>query len=408
MCNFAVSNIFVMRKIFVSILAVVLAAAHIPCSGASRGDRAIKRMLRPILDTMSVRSKVAQLFFLDVRPESDSIRQAKDDSIIVREQVGGIILMEGNIEQTALTCNRLQRQMKIPLAVSVDGEFGVGMRVAEFKRYPRQGSLAKLPSDSLVYEMGRQIAQDMHSLRIDINFAPVVDVNLHPDVNTIKDRSFGPDKKLVADYGSAFMRGMQDAGVVACAKHFPGHGDTEVDSHKALPVLNFPMERIDSVELYPFRKLIKDGVDMVMVGHLHVPALDSKPASVSKPIITGLLRKKMRFKGIITTDALNMKGVLEPFDGSYERATLAAYEAGSDILLMPRHVSEGIDMIVDYIGNDRKKLKDLDTRVLRILSLKARCGKLSHEGLDIIPAEVDPSATEKLINRIENSLDQSR
>lgn len=230
-----------MRKVLVSVFAVVLAAAHIPCSGVSRIDRSVKRMLRPILDTMSVRSKVAQLFFLDVTPESDSLQQAMDDSVIVKEQVGGIILMEGNIEQTALTCNRLQHQMRIPLAVSVDGEFGVGMRVAEFKKYPRQGSLAKLPSDSLVYEMGRQIARDMHSLRIDINFAPVVDVNLHPDVNTIKDRSFGPDKKLVADYGSAFMRGMQDAGVVACAKHFPGHGDTEVDSHKALPVLNFPM-----------------------------------------------------------------------------------------------------------------------------------------------------------------------
>ena len=299
--------------------------------------------------------------------------------------------------------------MKVPLAVTIDGEFGLGMRISEFRKYPRQGVLAGLPDDGLMYEMGRQIARDMRSMKIDVNFAPVVDVNLHPDVNTIKDRSFGPDKNLVADYGSAVMRGMQDGGVVACAKHFPGHGDTEVDSHKALPVLKFPKERLDSVELYPFRRLIKDGVEMVMVGHLLVPVLDTLPASVSKVVVTDLLRKKMKFRGLIITDALGMEGVLEPFGGSGAKATLAAYKAGVDILLMPDNVSESIDLIVDYIGDDRRKLKDLDARVSRVLALKGKCGKLTgRDDLSVDPAAVDTKGTDALITTIEETLAAGR
>ena len=384
---------------------MLMPLASIPCQGLSRKDRAVKKRIRPYVESMSVRDKVAQLVFVDVYPDRDTAYQSKEDSVIIKEQVGGIILMEGNIEQTAGICNHLQSLVKIPLAVSVDGEFGLGMRISEFRKYPRQGVLAALPDDSLIYEMGGQIAKDMRSMKIDINFAPVVDVNLHPDVNTIGDRSFGPDKRLVADYGSALMRGMQDGGVVACAKHFPGHGDTEVDSHKALPVLKFPMERLDSVELYPFRKLIKDGVDMVMVGHLLVPELDTLPASVSKSVVTDLLRKKMRFNGLIITDALGMEGVLAPFGGAYEKAMLAAYKAGVDILLMPGNVSEGIDLIVDYIGDNRQRLKDLDERVSRVLELKDKCGKLSkNDDQHIDPSSVDTSSTDALITKIEEAL----
>lgn len=383
--------------------------ATVPCQGLSKKERVVKKQIRPIIEAMSVRDKVAQLVFVDVYPGGDSAFQAKADSIIAKEQVGGIILMEGNIARTAETCNRSQSLVKVPLAVTIDGEFGLGMRISEFRKYPRQGVLAGLPDDGLMYEMGRQIARDMRSMKIDVNFAPVVDVNLHPDVNTIKDRSFGPDKNLVADYGSAVMRGMQDGGVVACAKHFPGHGDTEVDSHKALPVLKFPKERLDSVELYPFRRLIKDGVEMVMVGHLLVPVLDTLPASVSKVVVTDLLRKKMKFRGLIITDALGMEGVLEPFSGSGAKATLAAYKAGVDILLMPDNVSESIDLIVDYIGDDRRKLKDLDARVSRVLALKGKCGKLTgRDDLSVDPAAVDTKGTDALITTIEETLAAGR
>lgn len=393
------------RYLYILVAILLMPPAAVPCQGLSKKDRAVKKRVRPYVESMSLRDKVAQLVFVDVYPDSDSAYQARADSVIAREQVGGVILMEGGIEQTAGICNRLQSLVRLPLAVSVDGEFGLGMRISEFRRYPRQGALASLPDDSLIYEMGRQIARDMRALKIDINFAPVVDVNLHPDVNTIRDRSFGPDKRLVAEYGSAFMRGMQDGGAVACAKHFPGHGDTEVDSHKALPVLKFPIERLDSVELYPFRKLIKDGVDMVMVGHLLVPALDTLPASVSRTVVTDLLRKKMNFNGLIITDALGMEGVLAPFGGACEKVMLAAYKAGVDILLMPGNVSEGIGLIVDYIGNDRKRIKDLDERVTRVLALKDKCGKLS-ESYDrrIEPESVDTSSTEALVTTIEDVL----
>ncbi len=395
-----------MRKNFnIMIMSCLAFLAAVPCQGLSKKEKAAKKQIRPIIESMSVRDKVAQLVFVDVYPEGDSAFQAKADSIIAKEQVGGIILMEGNIARTAETCNRLQSLVKMPLAVTIDGEYGLGMRISEFRKYPRQGVLAGLPDEELMYEMGRQVAKDMRSMKIDVNFAPVVDVNLHPDVNTIKDRSFGPDKKLVAEYGSAVMRGMQDGGVVACAKHFPGHGDTEVDSHKALPVLKFPKERLDSVELYPFRRLIRDGVDMVMVGHLLVPALDTLPASVSEAVVTDLLRKKMKFKGLIITDALGMEGVLEPFGGSSARATLAAYKAGVDILLMPDDVSESIDLIVDYIGNDGKRIKELDARVSRVLALKGKCGKLTKtDDLTVDPATVDTKGTAALITTMEETL----
>lgn len=397
------------RYLFILVVILFTPLMSIPCQGLSRKERDVKRRVRTYVESMSVRDKVAQLVFVDVYPDRDSAFQAKADSIIFKEQVGGIILMEGNLEQTVRTCNHLQSLVKVPLAVTIDGEFGLGMRISEFRKYPRQGALAALPDGSLIYEMGRQIAKDMRSVKIDVNFAPVVDVNLHPDVNTIGDRSFGPDKRLVADYGSAVMRGMQDGGVVACAKHFPGHGDTAVDSHKALPVLKFPMARLDTVELYPFRKLIKDGVGMVMVGHLLVPELDTLPASVSKSVVTDLLRKKMRFNGLIVTDALGMEGVLAPFGGSCEKATLAAYKAGVDVLLMPGDVSGGIDLIVDYLGNNRRRLKDLDKRVSRVLELKDKCGKLTKiEDLRIDSASVDTNATGTLVSVIEEALAQEK
>ena len=200
-----------MRKFTAVAAAIFLAAFCVaPCAGALRRDREVRKKVRAVLGSMSVRGKVAQLVFVDVYPDGDSTMRAQADSIVAKEQVGGIILMEGNIAQTAATCNRLQSLVKVPLAVTIDGEFGLGMRISEFRKYPRQGALAGLPDDSLMYEMGLQIARDMRSMKIDVNFAPVVDVNLHPDVNTIKDRSFGPDNKLVAEYGSAVMRGMQD------------------------------------------------------------------------------------------------------------------------------------------------------------------------------------------------------
>ena len=365
----------------------------------------VSQAIRPVLDTMSVRHKVAQLMFVDVYPEGSDAMHAKEDSIIAKEQVGGIIYMEGSIAQFAETFERLQSKVGIPLATTIDGEYGVGMRVAEFRKYPKQQELAKLGSKRLIEMFAATMSKDMKALKIDVNFAPVIDVSVHPDVNLIGARSFGPDKELVAEYGSAIAMTMQENGIMACAKHFPGHGDTEIDSHKALPVLSFDMDRIQSVELYPFRRLIDDGVGMVMIGHLLVPVLDTLPASVSRKVITDLLRKEMGFNGIITTDALNMKGVLEPFDGSYEKATLAAYKAGVDILLMPVNISEGLDLIVDYIGDDPEKLADLEARVTRILEIKAKAGMLSPSySRKINVAAVDTTATNKLVEKLERKI----
>jgi beta-glucosidase-like glycosyl hydrolase len=209
-----------------------------------------------------------------------------------------------------------------------------------------------------------------------VNYSPVVDINNNPDKFIVNFRTFGEDKDKVARYASAMMRGMRDGGLAGSAKHFPGHGETNVDSHLALPLLPFSAERLDSLELYPFRKLIADGVDMVMVGHLNVPALDPSgaPASISKPIVTGLLREKMGYDGIIITDALNMYGVARDSGLEKKDIPLAAYKAGVDILLMPEDVENAISQIENALEAGEITMEGLDMRVKKMLRLKARYG----------------------------------
>jgi len=354
---------------------------------------------------MSTRHKVAQLLFMDIYPKQDDSIVFRQDSILRTEQLGGIILMDGVLSETVQRLNDIQKLTTLPLTVSVDGEFGLGMRVKEFRRFPRQAYLAQLPSSKYVYEMGQAVAQEMKALKININFAPCIDVNVNPLNIVVGTRSFGPDKKIVAKYGSAYAMGMQDGGIIACAKHFPGHGDTSVDSHKGMPVLEFDRKRIDDLELYPFRRLINDGVDMVMIGHLCVPVIDTLPASVSSKVIQGVLRDELGFKGLVVTDALNMRGVLDMYDGSSSQATLAAYKAGVDILLMPDDIVGAIDAIEEYIGDDAQRIADLDNRVKRLLTVKAKSGMLSSDYDRMIDlSKVDTLMSRALQNKIESMI----
>ncbi|MBQ2365843.1 MAG: glycoside hydrolase family 3 C-terminal domain-containing protein, partial [Bacteroidaceae bacterium] len=251
-----------------------------------------------------------------------------------------------------------------------------------------------LPSDSLIYEMGLAVAEQCKMVNIHINYAPVVDININPKNPVIHARSFGEDRDKVTAYGRAYMKGMQDGGIIACSKHFPGHGDTEVDSHKALPVLPFDRKRLDSLELYPFRDQIDNGVEMIMMGHLHIPALDSTVSSISYPIVTELLKNELGFKGLIVTDALTMKGVSENMESA--EIALAAYKAGVDILLKPGDIIASIDRLEEAMLSGECDIKDLDERVKKTLRMKAKFGMLK----STYSAQVD---TTNISNRVKKA-----
>ena len=352
-----------MKRLFLTLL-----AATVCCGGLFAQD------LDSLLGTMSRREKIAQLIFEAVESREDPALRARQEGWI-REGLGGLIVMDDILADNLQMINELQALARIPMLVSIDGEWGAAMRFYEYAAFPRAMQLGALADPALVEEAGRVIGSELRDIKIFANYAPVVDVNNNPRNPVINTRSFGENPWKVAEWGAAYMRGMQAAGVFGAAKHFPGHGDTDVDSHKGLPVLLFDRARLDSLELVPFRRLIAEGVAMVMVGHLSIPALDSTgtPASLSKPIVTGLLRNELGFQGVIITDALGMEGVAAAGDD----AALLAYEAGADILLMPRDTRHTIDALDALFRRGALDERDLDTRVRRVLSLKARSGMLA-------------------------------
>lgn len=366
---------FVSHPIALIVFCGVVGFCLYGCTWKSPEERRMEQQVDSVMSTLSTRQKVAQITMVATTSYGDSASQARIFDLVENEGIGGVILMHDSLTRCRAYLNDLQQLAKVPLLVAIDGEWGPSMRFAEFPFFPRQMQLGAMSDDSLVYEMGLAVGRQCRETGIHINFAPVVDVNNNPNNVAINTRSFGESRERVAEYGSAYMRGMQDAGIFACAKHFPGHGDTDVDSHRALPVLPFTRERLDSLELYPFRRLIKDGVSMVMLAHLHIPALDSAVSSVSYPIVTGLLKKELGFKGVVVTDALVMKGVAEGREPA--EVMEMAYAAGVDMLLMPGRPKEGIARITAKIDSGVYTVKDLDKRVRKVLMMKAKAGLLS-------------------------------
>lgn len=360
-----------------SICAMLLFFTSVIWFGKSeeRAANRIERQVERTLKKMSTREKVAQLIVSQTDSYIFSDGHAlMTDTLVGIEGIGGLLIIQDSLPRFLTRMNQLQEMSKIPLLVSIDGEWGPSMRFGEFPFFPQQMQLGALPSDSLIYEMGLAVAEQCQMANIHINYAPVVDINVNPKNPVIHARSFGENRDKVTAYGRAYMKGMQDGGLIACSKHFPGHGDTEVDSHKGLPVLPFSRERLDSLELYPFRDQIKHGVEMVMMGHLHIPCLDSAVSSISYPIVTELLKEELGFDGIIVTDALTMKGVSENMTSA--EIALAAYKAGVDILLKPGDIIAAIDRLEEAMLSGECDLADLDERVRKTLRLKARFGML--------------------------------
>jgi beta-N-acetylhexosaminidase len=321
---------------------------------------------------MNTKERVAQLFMADISPRSENANDKKRMiDLVKKKQIGGIIIMKGDYSLTSEWIRDFQKAAKTPLLIAIDGEWGINMRIANTTKFPYALTLGALENDSLIYEMGKAMGRDCRRLGIHINFGPVADVNINPKNPVINYRSFGENKFRVGQKAMNCALGMQSQGVMACAKHFPGHGDTDVDSHFDLPVINKAKDVLEDLELHPFQKLIDANIWSIMVAHLKVPTLDpNKPTSLSKAVITDLLKKDMGFQGLVISDALNMKGVSDNNEAG--QMELEAYIAGNDILLMSTNTEKAIDKITTYIlaSSDINVSKDLDARVFKILLFK--------------------------------------
>lgn len=336
------------------------------------------------LSSLSPDSKLGQLFMLGAYPKNGESDEKKVLESIEKEQIGGLIFFRGTEMQIARLTNLYQKKSSVPLMMAIDAEWGLNMRVSNAVKFPRQLTLGAIQDNELIYAFGSAVAKECKAVGIHINFAPVVDVNNNPANPVIGNRSFGESRENVSEKALQYINGLQDNGIMACAKHFPGHGDTDVDSHKDLPVILHDMARLDSIELYPFRMLAKKGVQSVMVAHLQIPALDSSehvPITLSKPAVTGLLQEQLGFKGLIFTDALNMKGVTKHFEDG--ETDLLAFLAGNDILLVTQDIPKAKQKIKQAINEGLTSWDEVDRRVRKILHAKYKMGLNNYKAVNL-------------------------
>jgi beta-glucosidase-like glycosyl hydrolase/CubicO group peptidase (beta-lactamase class C family) len=333
-----------------------------------------------VFGSLTPDQKIAQLMVIresaiDAASRKVVFYDKEVEDAIRKYNIGGICLFQGGPLTQAGFINYFQSIAPTPLLVCIDAENGLGMRMDSVMGLPRQMMLGAMQDPDLVYEYGRLVGTQCKRMGIQVNYAPVVDVNNNPDNPVINDRSFGEDKYKVAKYGIQYMKGMQDVGIMACAKHFPGHGDVSVDSHFDLPVINKTRSQLDSLELYPFRELFKAGVGSVMIAHLYIPSIDNTPnqaTSLSYKNVTKLLRKELHYKGISFTDALEMKGVAKYYpDGD---ASVQSLIAGNDMLCLPGDIAVSIAKINEAILHKKLKWKDIDARVKKVLYAKYQYG----------------------------------
>lgn len=357
-----------------------------------------------VFKKLSPDEKIAQLMVVrgssfDPRTRKPILYTKEVEEQVKKYNVGGICMFQGGPQAQAQFLNYMQSIAKTPILVCIDAENGLGMRMDSVQPLPRQLMLGAMNDPKLMYEYGRLVGEQCKRIGIQVNYAPVVDVNNNPQNPVINDRSFGEDKYKVADYGIQYMKGMQDVGVMACAKHFPGHGDVAVDSHYDLPVINKKQNELEALELYPFEKIFEAGIGSVMIAHLYIPAIDNtanRATSLSKKNVTGLLRHKMHYKGLTFTDALEMKGVTKFFPAG--DASVESLIAGNDMLCLPGDVPGSIQKVKDAIKNKKLKWKDIDQRVKKVL-----LAKYSH-GL----ANLQPINTQNLTEDLNKGIPEMR
>ncbi|TKD59119.1 glycoside hydrolase family 3 N-terminal domain-containing protein [Flavobacterium sp. ASW18X] len=326
-------------------------------------------------NAMSLEERIGQLFMVSVASDQNKTSTDKIKQQIEQYHIGGVIFSKGGPVQQAILTNQYQAASNLPLLIGQDAEWGLAMRLDSTFAYPWNMTLGAIQKDDIVAQVGKHIGEHAKRLGVHINFAPDLDVNINPKNPIIGNRSFGEHRVNVVRKAVAFTKGMESAGVLASGKHFPGHGDTATDSHKSLPFLDFSKERLDSIELYPFKKMIDTGISSIMVAHLNIPALEPKkglPSSLSKKIIKEYLKGTLQYKGLVFTDALNMKAVSE-FAPKGE-VELSAFLAGNDMLLMPVDVASAHAKMVEAYHSGRISEARLESSVKKILKAKYKVG----------------------------------
>ncbi|WP_373057196.1 glycoside hydrolase family 3 N-terminal domain-containing protein [Zunongwangia sp. H14] len=330
-----------------------------------------------VMQELTPNERIAQLIMVAAYSNRGKKHKQEILELIKKQKIGGLIFFQGDPKTQVELMNDYQQASKVPLLGAIDAEWGLGMRLDNTISFPYQMPLGAIQEDKLLYEMGQEVARQIKRTGLHLNFAPVVDVNNNPNNPVINYRSFGEDKLNVAQKGIAYMKGMQDAGILTTAKHFPGHGDTDTDSHLALPQINHPFERLDTLEMYPFKELINAGIGGVMVAHLNIPALDSTgvPSTLSKAIITGILKDSLGFEGLIVTDAMNMKGVTKGNEpGVVDKMAVLA---GNDLLEFTEDVPKAIAEVRKAIAQGIISQAEIDKRCRKILAVKQWVG-LNH------------------------------
>ena len=328
-----------------------------------------------VLNSLSNEEKIAQLMVVRAHSNLGADHVAKVTNDIKQYNVGALCFFQGGPVRQANLTNLYQNIAKTPLMITIDGEWGLGMRLDSVTKFPYQLTLGSVSDENLIYRMGLAVGDQCKRIGVHVNYAPVVDINNNPNNPVIGYRSFGEDKYKVSKYGVAYMKGMQDAGIMACAKHFPGHGDVDVDSHYDLPVINKTTKELDSMELVPFRAIFDAGVGSVMIAHLSIPSIDNTKnvaTSISKNSVTDLLRNKMGYQGLTFTDALEMKGVAKYFPGG--TIAVEALIAGNDMLCLPASVPETIEAVKKAIADKRLTWEDINAKVRKVLMSKYNLG----------------------------------
>ncbi|WP_288207681.1 glycoside hydrolase family 3 N-terminal domain-containing protein [uncultured Parabacteroides sp.] len=376
-----------MRKILTILLCAVCLLAGkaqtIPNMYRNVDQAKMNHWVDSVFDSMTYDERIGQLFMVIADPKSDNRNMQRLMRYVNEIKIGGILFHKGNPVTQAEVTNRLQKASRVPMFVSLDGEWGLSMRLSGTTRFPKNMMLGAIENNQLITEYGKEVARQCKEMGIQINFAPDMDVNSNTDNPIIGLRSFGENPQAVAEKGLAYARGLEGEGIISVSKHFPGHGDTSEDSHNTLPSVHHDLARLDSVELYPFKRYIYDGYAGVMTGHLYVPALDKTrnlPSSFSRPIVTGLLKDKLGFRGLCFTDALAMKGATT---SKSDNPSVKALLAGNDILLAPAAPINDFTAVKEAIDEGILNIEEVEAKCIKILQYKYITGLNKYKPIEI-------------------------
>ncbi|MFN3021453.1 glycoside hydrolase family 3 protein [Chryseobacterium sp. TY3] len=383
-------------------------AQYVPKNISKEDTKKAKEWVDKTYNQLSEDQKLGQLFIVALYTNKgiDHIQEIRN--LVTKEQIGGLILMQDDAAMEINLVNEFQSRSKVPMMIGMDAEWGLFQRIAKAYKFPWAITLGAIQDEKLVYDMAAKIAADCKRMGINWDFAPVVDVNTNPSNPIIGNRSFGSDVNNVIKKASSYSHGLQDNNILAAIKHFPGHGDTSADSHYDLPLVDHKIDRLDQIELAPYKNLIKEGIGGVMVAHLYVPALEKEanvPASISKSIITDLLKNKLGYKGLIITDALNMGAVANRYQPGQLDAL--AFKAGNDIMLFSQGVKEGKRLIAEGLSKGEISKDRLEESVKKILLTKYYLGlnKYENKNPDNVIADLNNASHQQLVQSLyENAL----